>query len=151
MKKSRLPLILVASGAVAAGLWWSARLALGQPAPPAALKGDFVFVLDGTSASNGQLHFVRWAGRETFDGDGGVSGILATNNDGVIQRGNFRGTYTIDRREPGVAQIEMTDNRGNVSRFDAFFGKVDDVLAYLRTDGGITASGYAHRVSQSTP
>ena len=119
MGKSKSILILLAlviPGAAASALPASASYQCSV----ATIKGSYLYAQDGitlgTSADKNQP-FAQ-AGREYFDGKGGMSGIYSGNFNGTITRGSYKGTYTMNSNCSGTVAFE--DNQKNASRYDIY-------------------------------
>jgi hypothetical protein len=72
------------------------------------MKGAYLYAQDGIilgkSADKNQP-FAQ-AGREYFDGKGGMSGIYLGNINGIIARGSYKGTYTMESNCSGTVALE---------------------------------------------
>ena len=124
MGKSKSILILLAL--IIPGAAASASPASASPASAsyqcsvATIKGSYLYAHDGitlgTSADKKQP-FAQ-TGRECFDGKGGMSGIYSGNFNGIIVRGSYKGTYTMNSNCSGTVTFE--DNQKNASRYDIY-------------------------------
>jgi hypothetical protein len=111
----------------------------------ATMKGSYLFAQDGiilgTSADKNKP-FAQ-AGREHFDGKGGMSGIYSGNFNGTITRGSYKGTYTMNSNCSGTVTFE--DNQKNVSHFDIYATQNGSEFVFVQTDSSSITAAYERR------
>ena len=117
----------------------------GDQCSLATMKGAYLYAQDGIilgkSADKNQP-FAQ-AGREYYDGKGGMSGIYTENLNGIIIRGNYKGTYTVEANCSGTITFE--DDRKIVSRYDIYATKGGSEFVYVQTDSNTITAAYERR------
>jgi len=111
----------------------------------ATMKGNYLYAQDGImlgkSADKNQP-FAQ-AGREHFDGKGGMSGIYSGNFNGTITRGSYKGTYKMNSNCSGTVTFE--DNQKNVSRYDIYATQNGSEFVFVQTDSNSITAAYERR------
>lgn len=109
------------------------------------MKGAYLYAQDGIilgkSADKNQP-FAQ-AGREYFDGKGGMSGIYSGNFNGIITRGNYKGTYSMEASCSGTVTFE--DDRKVVSRYDIYATQGGSEFVFMQTDSSSITAAYQRR------
>ena len=95
----------------------------------------------GKSADKNQL-FAQ-AGREHFDGNGGMSGIYSGNFNGITVRGSYSGTYAIKADCSG--SVTFTDNLKQVYRYDIYAAQGGGEFVFVQTDSSSITAAYERR------
>jgi hypothetical protein len=144
--KSILTLLaIITSGIAAASLPASA----GDQCSVATMKGSYLYAQDGIilgKSTNKNQPFAQ-AGREHFDGKGGMSGMYSGNFNGIITRGSYKGTYTMNSNCSGTVAFE--DNQKNASHYDIYATQNGSEFVFVQTDSSsITAAYERRRVAQ---
>jgi len=98
-------------------------------------------VIPGKSVDKNQ--FFAQAGREHFDGNGGMSGIYSGNFNGTIIRGSYSGTYTMKANCSGT--VTFTDNARQVYNYDIFATQGGSEFVFVQTDSNSITSAYQRR------
>jgi hypothetical protein len=141
LKSVFIRLALITSGIAAASLPASA----GDQCSVATMKGSYLYAQDGitlgTSADKNQP-FAR-AGREYFDGKGGMSGVYSGNFNEPITRGSYKGTYTMNSNCSGTVTFE--DNQKNVSHYDIYATHNGSEFVFVQTDSNSITAAYERR------
>jgi hypothetical protein len=73
------------------------------PCSAASLQGSYAFRIEGTNVSNPYLPLGPFAavGRNTYDGQGGMRGVIVVNSNGAKIPTSYHGTYTLTRNCTG--------------------------------------------------
>lgn len=144
MKKSKSIFILLAltiSGAAVS----ASPVSAGDQCSVATIKGSYLYAQDGIilgkSADKNQP-FAQ-AGREYFDGKGGMSGVYSGNFNGTIVRGSYKGTYTMNSNCSGTVAFE--DNQKNVSNYDIYATHNGSEFVFVQTDSSSITAAYERR------
>ena len=111
----------------------------------ATMKGDYLYAQDGLilGKSADKNQFFAQAGREQFDGKGGMSGIFSGNFNGTIVRGRYSGSYTMKADCPGT--VTFTDNVKQVYHYDVFATPGGSEFVFVQTDSNSITSSYERR------
>jgi len=117
----------------------------GDQCSVATLKGDYLYAQDGIILGNvaAKNQFFAQAGRENFDGSGGMSGIYSGNFNGTIVRGSYSGTYTMKADCSGT--VTFTDNLKQVYHYDVFATQGGGEFVFVQTDPNSITSAYERR------
>jgi hypothetical protein len=121
----------------------------GKSCSAKSLAGNYLYAQDGFSdgATPGSRSPFAQAGRETFDGKGNMSGKYTGNFNGVIQRGTYTGTYTVNADCSG--SVTFTDNQNTTYHYDIFVNDSGDEFVFVQTDANsITAAFERRRVAK---
>jgi hypothetical protein len=139
-------------GTAAAGLFIAA-LALGASGPAhaagctlATLKGTYVYALEGfktTGDTAASRVPIASAGRDVYRGDGTVQGVDSTSVNGTVQRGPFKGTYTLASDCSG--SVTLTDSSGATTHWDIYVLDSGAAVSFVQADPGMVASGVERR------
>ena len=112
----------------------------------ATLNGNYIYAQDGYKNSVSEP-FAQ-AGRETFDGNGNMSGVFSGNFNGTIVRGDYAGTYTVNPDDCS-GSVTFTDSLNQTSHFDIYVADDGNEFVYVQTDeNSITAAYERRKVSQ---
>ena len=87
--------------------------------------------------------FFAQAGREHFDGKGGMSGIYSGNFNGTIVRGSYSGTYAMKADCSGT--VTFADNLKQVYHYDVFAAQGGGEFVFVQTDPNSITSAYERR------
>jgi hypothetical protein len=144
MGKRKLVLLgfaLVLSGAS----FVAAPAKAGDQCSTATMKGDYLYAQDGIilGKSVDKNRFFAQAGRERFDGNGGMSGVYSGNFNGDIVRGSYSGTYVMKADCSG--SVTFTDNLKQVSHYDIYATQGGDEFVFVQTDSGSITAAYERR------
>ncbi len=105
------------------------------------LKGDFAFLIGGSSASGA----IATAGRFTADGSGNITNVvLDENNSGsitLLPTGTVTGSYTVDGNQLGGGTITWTDTKVPGSFSFIFYLISPKEAVFQEIDSGITSDG----------
>ena len=117
----------------------------GDQCSLATLKGDYLYAQDGIILGNAAAknQFFAQAGREHFDGKGGMSGIYSGNFNGTIVRGSYSGTYAIKADCSGT--VTFADNLKQVYNYDVFATQGGSEFVFVQTDPNSITSAYERR------
>jgi len=117
----------------------------GEPCSMVTMKGDYLYAQDGVipGKSVDKNQFFAQAGREHFDGNGGMSGIYSGNFNGTIIRGSYSGTYTMKANCSGT--VTFTDNARQVYNYDIFATQGGSEFVFVQTDSNSITSAYQRR------
>ena len=117
----------------------------GDQCSTATVKGDYLYAQDGVilGKSVDKNRLFAQAGRERFDGNGGMSGIYSGNFNGAIVRGNYSGTYVMKADCSG--SVTFTDNLKQVSHYDIYAAHGGDEFVFVQTDSGSITAAYERR------
>jgi len=104
------------------------------------LKGDFAFLIGGSSANGG----IATAGRFTADGAGNITNVVLDENNGgsltLLPTGTVTGSYTVDANQLGGGTVTWTDT--TVGTFTFIFYLISPAEAvFQETDSSITSDG----------
>jgi len=136
---------LVASGVAAV----SSPASAADQCSLATMKGSYLYAQDGIilgTLPDKNKPFAQ-AGREYFDGNGGMSGMYSGNFNGTIIRGSYKGTYKINPNCSGT--ITFQDDRKNIYNYDIFATQDGSEFVFVQTDSNsITAAFERRRVAQ---
>lgn len=117
----------------------------GDQCSVATMKGDYLYAQDGIilgkSADKNRL-FAQ-AGREHFDGSGGMSGVYSGNFNGTIVRGSYSGAYVMKADCSG--SVTFTDNLKQVYHYDIYAAQGGDEFVFVQTDSGSITAAYERR------
>jgi hypothetical protein len=117
----------------------------GDQCSVATIKGSYLYAQDGIvlgKLADRNQPFAQ-AGRERFDGKGGMSGIYSGNFNGVITRGSYKGTYTMNSNCSGTVTFE--DNQKNVSHYDIYATQNGNEFVFVQTDSSSITAAYERR------
>jgi hypothetical protein len=117
----------------------------GDQCSLATMKGAYLYAQDGIilgKLAHKNQPFAQ-AGREYFDGKGGMSGIYSGNFNGIITRGNYKGTYTMEANCSGTVIFE--DDRKVVSRYDIYATQGGSEFVFVQTDSSSITAAYQRR------
>ncbi len=109
------------------------------------MKGSYLYAQDGIvlgKLADKNQPFAQ-AGREYFDGKGGMSGIYSGNFNGVITRGSYKGTYTMNSNCSGTVRFE--DDQKNVSHYDIYATQNGNEFVFVQTDSSSITAAYERR------
>ena len=117
----------------------------GDQCSLATLKGDYLYAQDGIILGNAAAknQFFAQAGREHFDGKGGMSGIYSGNFNGTIVRGSYSGTFTMKADCSGT--VTFADNLKQVYNYDVFATQGGGEFVFVQTDPNSITSAYERR------
>ncbi len=117
----------------------------GDQCSMATMKGDYLYAQDGLilGKSADKNQFFAQAGREQFDGKGGMSGIFSGNFNGTIVRGRYSGSYTMKADCSGT--VTFTDNVKQVYHYDVFATPGGSEFVFVQTDSNSITSAYERR------
>jgi hypothetical protein len=117
----------------------------GEPCSMATMKGDYLYAQDGLlpGKSADKNQFFAQAGRENFDGNGGMSGVYSGNFNGTITRGSYSGTYTMKPDCSGT--VTFTDNAKQIYNYDIFATQGGSEFVFVQTDSNSITSAYQRR------
>ena len=141
LKSIFILLALMTSGVSAV----ASPVSAGDQCSLATMNGAYLYAQDGIilgkSADKNQP-FAQ-AGREYYDGKGGMSGIYSENFNGIIIRGNYKRTYTMEANCSGTVTFE--DDRKIVSRYDIYATQGGSEFAFVQTDSSSITAAYERR------
>ncbi len=123
----------------------SAPANAGEQCSTATIKGDYLYAQDGITlgkSADKNRPFAQ-AGRERFDGNGGMSGIYSGNFNGAIVRGSYSGTYAMKADCSGT--VTFTDNLKQVYHYDIYATQGGDEFVFVQTDSGSITAAYERR------
>ena len=106
----------------------------------ASLRGSYAFQVDGSNV-NGPFAAV---GKNTYDGNGQLKGVITISSNGVIIPATYTGTYTLNANCTGIKSAAL--DIGLTVNFDFV---VDSNLRGIRMivkDPGFTVSGTARKL-----
>jgi hypothetical protein len=117
----------------------------GDQCSVATMKGSYLYAQDGIILGKlaDKNQPLAQAGREHFDGKGGMSGIYSGNFNGVITRGSYKGTYTMNSNCSGTVTFE--DNQKNVSHYDIYATQNGNEFVFVQTDSSSITAAYERR------
>jgi hypothetical protein len=144
--KSMLTLLALITSEIAAA---SLPASAGDQCSLATMKGSYLYAQDGIllGKSTDKNQPFAQAGREHFDGKGGMPGIYSGNFNGIIARGSYKGTYKMNSNCSGTVTFE--DNQKNVSHYDIYATQNGNEFVFVQTDSSsITAAYERRRVTQ---
>jgi hypothetical protein len=103
------------------------------------LNGRYLFSNDGfIIVGNAQIP-IAYAGQETFDGKGPVTGIFTQSVNGQITRSIvYTGTYSVTSHCTGTETTK--DTTGAVSQVDQFIASDGSSLTHIITDPGVVST-----------
>ena len=110
MTKRISPGILVAvfAGVLISGL--ATRLEARERCSDASLRGSYAFNVSGTNVSNPYLPLGPFAavGRNTYDGNGHMRGVIVVSSNGSIIPATYTGTYAVKSDCTGVKSATLS-------------------------------------------
>ena len=117
----------------------------GDQCSPATMKGDYLYAQDGIilGKSTDKNRLFAQAGREHFDGNGGMSGIYSGNFNGAIVRGNYSGTYVMKADCSG--SVTFKDNLKQIYHYDVYATPGGDEFVFVQTDSSSVSAAYERR------
>jgi hypothetical protein len=110
----------------------------------ATLNGNYVYAGDGfdlAEAGSTQRTPFATAGRETYAGDGTLSGIDTTSTNGVAARTNYTATYTVKSDCSGTYAYDNDPN----NPYELFTDPSGSEFAYVATSSKRVAAGFERR------
>jgi len=110
------------------------------------LKGNYLYALDGfliQGDTAAQRTPFAQSGRETYDGQGLISGAATASLNGTIVRSTYTGTYTVNPDCSGT--VTFTDNFNQTFHYDIFIKDDDREFVYTQTDAGVVTAGYERK------
>lgn len=131
-----------------AQLWFQAPLgvqAQSDGCTLATLNGNYIYSYDGVSiADEGQTPYA-YAGQETYNGDGTMTGTFSGSLGGVItQFGTYDGTYTLEATCRGT--LITVDPEGVVLSFDIYVDPSTGDFFFTAIDTGEVSQGLNRKV-----
>jgi hypothetical protein len=141
LKSVFIHLALITSGIAASSLPATAS----DQCSVATVKGSYLYAQDGITlgASADKNQPFAQAGREYFDGKGGMSGVYSGNFNGTITRGSYKGTYTMNLNCSGTVTFE--DNQKNVYHYDIYATHNGSEFVFVQTDSNSITAAYERR------
>jgi hypothetical protein len=106
------------------------------------IRGVYQLETTGTNVAAHRLSAA--VGLFTADGDGNLSGSVTTSDDGVIIRGDFVGTYTLNADCTGTIDIPG----GSFTQGDFVIDPKGEKLRLIVTNTGAVITGIAERMEQ---
>src|SRR6266850_1797489 len=106
----------------------------------ASLRGSYAFQVDGTNVA-GPFAAV---GKNTYDGKGGMKGVIVISLNGAIIPATYTGTYHVSSDCTGVKSATL-----NIGLTVNFYFVLDDDVREIRmivSDSGFTVSGTARKL-----
>ena len=153
MKRSKSSIsdgLLLAGAAISLGLASPGNAEAQTGCSNSTLKGNYIYAQDGykTGATANERQPFAQAGRETFDGEGNMSGVYSGNLNGtIVSVGEYTGTYTVNPDCSGL--VTFTDKLNQTFNYDIYVADGGDEFAFVQTDeNSITAAYERRRVSK---
>jgi hypothetical protein len=141
--KSRGVGMLLAVGLLAWGAGHPAPAWSGNSCSQKTLKGTYFYNCHGVQGS-GQTDFAV-AGKETFHGDGTLSGVSSfTDKDNILHDVSYSGTYTVNPNCTGT--YTSTDENGVITHIDMFFPRDGSEIDMVVTEPGLVDALVERRV-----
>jgi len=114
------------------------------------LRGAYIYAQDGFTIA-GEMASQRTpfaqAGRETFNGDGTMSGVATANFNGALVRLTYSGTYTVQPNCTGA--VTFTDGDGAVSHYDIAIEDGGAEFGFVQTDANVVTAAFERRRTAS--
>ena len=112
------------------------------------IAGTYTFAYSGFFTDNGNSIPFSFAGRESYDGEGGVSGVsTGIDETGALgQNVPYTGRYTLDSNCYG--SVFTVDENGVEVNFDIFFNEGTRTYVYNSIDLNYVYAGTSQRVSE---
>ncbi|HEV2376600.1 MAG TPA: hypothetical protein VGS19_31045 [Streptosporangiaceae bacterium] len=110
------------------------------------LQGTYLFAATGSLVSStGTATPFAFSGHETYNGAGGVQGVLTSSNDGTIARGTtFTGTYTVAADCTGALTVMVN---GSAAHYDLYIAPSGNNFTYTQTDPGVVLGATEQRAT----
>jgi len=129
-------------------MWFQAPLgvqAQSNGCSLATLNGNYIYGYDGVSVTDEGQTSYAYAGQETYNGDGTMSGIFSGSFGGEItQFGTYDGTYTLEVNCRGT--LITTDPEGVELSFDIFVDPTTGNFFFTAIDPGEVSQGLDRKV-----
>ena len=108
-----------------------------------------MYAYSGYTGTGSTLTRFAVAGLAVFRGDGTLSGVSTTANEGqpVARLVRYTGTYSVNS-DCTATEID-TDQNGNISHFDDFTEPGGNKVSYVETDQNVVSSGTETRGQES--
>ena len=123
----------------------------------ASLKGSYAFNVAGTNVSNPSLPLGPFAavGKNTYDGEGRMTGVILVSTNGSIIPATYTGTYTVKANCTGAKSATLS-----IGAVVDFFFVIDDNLREIQMvvtqagmpgslADGLTVSGTARKLADT--
>src|SRR5262249_54776665 len=118
----------------------------------ATLNGAYLYALDGFTiagdTASERVPFAQ-AGRETFNGDGTMSGVGTANFNGVVARVTYEGNYSVEPDCTGA--VTFTDSEGVVSHYDIAIEDGGAEFGFVQTDANVVTAAFERRRGSPGP
>jgi hypothetical protein len=109
----------------------------------ATIEGDHGYSYNGTVIGVGPI---ATAGLISIDGEGNLSATYVVSISGVIMRGSFTGTYSVNPDGTGLAQLVLPRTGGKINGSFVIVNNGDEIL-FTGNDPGIAITGFTKRVA----
>lgn len=141
--------LLLAAIPAASSVWMPRLQEPGKPkrtCTNSTVKGRYVYTATGWKIEEGDPVPLAHAGQETFDGEGGLQGVMTLTINGVISRDvSYSGTYSVNTDCSIDMKIELS---GVDTQWTAYTSSSGDVMSYIRADSDTVFSGISYRAGR---